>query len=78
MKCLRKYRDKMSDEKMAKYMIWTGLIKRGYKLSAAKKMLLDSGLLDYAINEPDLFFHCDGNYWADYIINGEFTEHAVG
>lgn len=78
MKCLRKYRDKMSKERKAKYMILTGLIKRGYKLREAKKLMLQSGLLDYAVNYSDLFFHCDGDYWADYIINGEMTEHAVG
>lgn len=72
MKCLRKYRAGMSKAKKAKYYILTGLIRKGYKLAAARILLQKyAHLLDYATNHPEAFFHCDADYWADFIIETE-------
>lgn len=78
MKVLRKYIDNMSYARKAEFYVLEGLIRKGYSAKKAKALLAQyPGVLEYAENYPDLFFHCDGDYWADFILEAE-SEQAVG
>lgn len=46
------------------------LMERGFKYADARKMVEESGYLDYTEKHPDIFFYYSRKDWADWIIEG--------
>ncbi|MBQ3443341.1 MAG: hypothetical protein IKG61_02850 [Selenomonadaceae bacterium] len=69
MRVIRKYWRQMSPRRHAYCYCVLELMERGYKYRDAKKMVVESGYLDYAENHPSIFFHYAKEDWADWIIN---------
>ena len=43
------------------------LVRRGYKRQTAKKIMLDTNIVDRAMKDPIIFFHYAPDQWADFV-----------
>lgn len=69
MKVLRRYVNKMTEEKKIKYTLLYGLIKGyGFSRAEAKNLISKSNVPRWAMENTDLFYHFDPKHWADKII----------